>query len=127
MLAADPDCRIFKYSRRIVVSRVSGAKIPGPSGQLVDVVTLDFDATEPWATLTLSDGTTIKIRIVIKAVHRLDGEHDVLGNPVYFISSETLLRVVTAGKGLTGEPTIKPMAMMPTAPSPKDQNLSGYS
>ncbi len=76
------------------------------SNREVEAVTVDFDAkSEPWATYELSDGSVIKLRTTISGVFRLEGEYDQGGNPAYSVSSNTVIRVVSAPKGLRGQPT----------------------
>ena len=84
-------------------------KVTGPSGRLVDLIPVDFEQTaEPWSTVELIDGTILKAKIVFAGVSRLDGEYDAVGNPVYAINQQMIVRVVKAGKGLRGDPTFGP-------------------
>lgn len=86
-------------------------KIISPISQReVEAVEVDFDAkSEPWATYELSDGSTIKLRTIVSGVARLEGEHDGMGNPVYTVNHNTIIRIVNAPKNLKGAPgTIGP-------------------
>jgi hypothetical protein len=85
-------------------------KVVSPVSQReVEAVPVDFEAkAEPWSTISLDDGSTVKIRTVVTAVTRLEGEHDQQGNPVYVVSHNTLIRVVSAPKTLRGPPTVSP-------------------
>lgn len=82
-------------------------KVVSPiSNREVDVATVDFEAkAEPWAAYELSDGTVIKLRTTLTAVARYEGEHDAAGNPLYNVSHNTVVRVVSARKELRGTPT----------------------
>ena len=61
-------------------------KVQAPSGRLAETVQVDFEANaEPWTTYTLSDGSIIKVRVIVKNVMRLEGEFDQGGNPVYMV------------------------------------------
>ncbi len=90
----------------------------GPSGRLVDVMTVDFEANaEPWSTYTLEDGSVVKLRTVIKNVLRLEGEFDHGGNPIYSVQTDVIFRVVKSK--IRGEPTVtqKP-SMIPAGRDP---------
>jgi len=82
-------------------------KIVSPiSHREVEAVNTDFEAkSEPWVTYDLSDGTSLKIRTLVTGILRLEGEHDVGGNPVYTVSTQVVIRVVSAPKDLRGTPT----------------------
>lgn len=56
---------------------------------LVDVE----EATRPWTDFLLEDGTRLRINVVIDAVHRLEGEYDSRGNPMYYVNSRTVSSV----------------------------------
>ena len=87
-------------------------KVVSPiSHREVDAVNIDFEAkSEPWVTYDLSDGTVLKVRTLVTGAMRLEGEHDPAGNPVYTVSTQVVIRVVSAPKDLRGPPT------GPTAP-----------
>ncbi len=82
-------------------------KIVSPvSHREVEAVNTDFEAkSEPWVTYDLSDGTVLKIRTLVTGIMRLEGEHDAGGNPVYTVSTQVVIRVVSAPKELRGPPT----------------------
>ena len=91
-----------------VVSPVSQREVEGSQ--------MDFDSiAEPWASYKLSDGTTLKVRPIVTAVLRLEGEYDAAGNPIYTVSSQTVVQV-NAPKSLRGVPTIPGAPGAPTAP-----------
>ena len=82
-------------------------KVESPlSHRLVEAVPVDFTMdAEPWSSITLADGSKLKYRPAPSAIIRLEGEYDPIGNPVYIVYSQNQMRVVSAGKGLRGEPT----------------------
>jgi hypothetical protein len=80
-----------------VVSPVSQREVEGTQ--------VDFESVaEPWASYKLSDGSTLKVRTILTAVLRLEGEYDAAGNPIYTVSSQTIVQV-NAPKTLRGVPT----------------------
>ena len=87
--------------------RSAMAKVVSPiSHREVEAVNIDFEAkAEPWVTVELSDGTTLKIRTLVTGVMRMEGEHDGVGNPLYNVSTQIVIRVVNAPKELRGAPT----------------------
>ncbi len=91
-------------------------KIVSPVTQRqVDAEQVDFEAkAEPWATYELADGTVLKIRAILSAVMRIEGEYDQSGNPIYVVSSQNVVQA-NAPKKLRGTPTMG--AMPPTKPS----------
>src|SRR5881628_4240987 len=82
-------------------------KVVSPiSHREVESLNLDFEAkSEPWVTYDLSDGTVLKIRTLVTGVMRMEGEHDPVGNPLYNVSTQIVIRVVNAPKELRGSPT----------------------
>ncbi len=90
-----------------VVSPVSQREVEGTQ--------VDFDSVaEPWASYKLSDGSTLKVRTIVTAVLRLEGEYDAAGNPIYTVSSQTVVQV-NAPKNLRGNPSIPGAPGAPTA------------
>jgi hypothetical protein len=88
------------------LSRAMVKLISPISNREVEAVSVDFDAkAERWSTYELSDGSTIKLRTTPVSITRFEGEHDQAGNPMYTISSNTIIRVVSAPKELRGPPT----------------------
>jgi hypothetical protein len=83
-------------------------KVVSPiSHREVEAANIDFEAkSEPWVTYDLSDGTVLKIRTLVTGVMRLEGEHDPAGNPLYNVSTQVVIRVVSSPKELRGSPTI---------------------
>ena len=70
-----------------------------PDGTLADAYEVDFDIeSEPWTTVKLSDGTTLKIRIGINKIFRLDRYDPINGEPAYFVQSGPIIRTQVPGK-----------------------------
>src|SRR2546426_10544890 len=91
-------------------------KIVSPVTQRqVEAEQIDFESkAEPWSTYELSDGTTLKVRVILTGVLRIEGEYDQSGNPIYVVSSQTVIQA-NAPKKIRGTPTGG--AMPPTRPS----------
>lgn len=75
-----------------------------PVEALAGSVDLDFEEVEEsWNTYTLSDGTTIKVKLVLRGVKRLKRfEPD--GRPVYIINSINVVRSVNVPPELKAKP-----------------------
>ena len=73
-------------------------------------VDLDFDEVEEnWNTYTLSDGTTLKVKLVLRGVKRLKRcEPD--GTPIYVINSINVVRAVNVPEELKVKPKESEMA-----------------
>ena len=69
-------------------------KVNTPKGPR-DAVELDFKAkAEPWAVFELEDGTTLRVRVNIEKVYRLEGDHHPMtGDPSYLFTSKNDVRV----------------------------------
>ena len=78
------------------------AKLPREA--LKDSVDLDFkEEEENWNTYILSDGTTLKVKLVLRGVKRLHRfEPD--GNPIYVINSINVVRAVNVPPELKAKP-----------------------
>lgn len=50
------------------------------------------EATEPWSTYRLADGTTIRAKLRVHSFFRWNGHYDLEGRPVY--SNQTLVDFV---------------------------------
>ncbi len=60
----------------------------------------DFaEIKETWNTYKLSDGTILKIKLVLRGVKRLK-KYDADGTPVYMVNHTTVLRVLNIDKKL---------------------------
>jgi hypothetical protein len=73
---------------------------------------LDFEEKEEhWNVYKLSDGTTLKVKLVLTGVKRLK-KYNPDGLPIYVISSQNIVRAVNVPKELRAkqkEPTFKPV------------------
>jgi hypothetical protein len=67
---------------------------------------VDFDAVkEDWNSYKLKDGTTLKVKLVLAGVVRLNNKYDPLGNPVYMIKSTNVVRVMDVPEAYKQQPT----------------------
>lgn len=75
-----------------------------PLGTLAGSIDLDFqEVEENWNTYTLSDGTTLKVKLVLRGVKRLKNfEPD--GSPIYVINSINVVRAVNIPQELKAKP-----------------------
>lgn len=91
-----------------------GTKLKSPvSGIEVTADEVDFDATaEPWTTLKLSDGSTLKLKPVITKVIRY-GDYDQHGDPIYQVFASEVVRVMGVRKDLKGKPLMPNMKPAP--------------
>ena len=73
---------------------------------------LDFtEEKEHWNTYNLKDGTTLKVKLVLRGVKRLK-KCDPTGSPIYLINSTNIVRAVNIPKDLKAKPktsTFKPV------------------
>lgn len=73
---------------------------------------LDFtEEHERWNTYKLKDGTTLKVKLVLRGVKRLQ-KCDPAGLPIYLINSTNIVRAVDIPKELKAKPktsTFKPV------------------
>jgi hypothetical protein len=76
-----------------------------PMGALEGSVDLDFkEVEENWNTYTLSDGTTLKVKLVLRGVKRLKNfEPD--GSPIYVINTINVVRAVDIPPELKAKPS----------------------
>jgi len=59
----------------------------------IDAMELDFEiSSEPWTTVTLEDGTVLKLRINVTKVFRLEQYDQMSGEPAYQIASKVDVR-----------------------------------
>ena len=75
-----------------------------PMGALAGSVDLDFkEVEENWNTYNLSDGTTLKVKLVLRGVKRLKNfEPD--GSPIYVINTINVVRAVDIPPELKAKP-----------------------
>ncbi len=68
-------------------------KIPF-QGQQVDATEVDFETRkEDWNEYQLMDGSTIKMKLVMAEIFRVEGRYDNEGNPIYVLKSKNVLIV----------------------------------
>jgi len=72
------------------------AKIDLSEGEEVDFE----NEQEHWNVYKLSDGTTLKVKLVLVNVVRSRDQHDALGNPIYGITSQNIIKVMNAPEKL---------------------------
>lgn len=81
-----------------------------PMEALAGSTDLDFEEVEEnWNTYTLSDGTTIKVKLVLRGVKRLK-RYEPDGTPIYVINSINVVRAVNVPKELKAKPKESEMA-----------------
>lgn len=67
-------------------------------------VDLDFtELEEHWNSYRLSDGTTLKVKLVLRGVKRLK-RHEPDGTPIYVINSINVVRAVDVPEELKAKP-----------------------
>ena len=65
-----------------------------PVGAFAGSVDLDFNEVEEnWNTYNLSDGTTLKVKLVLRGVKRLE-RYEPDGSPIYVINSINVVRAI---------------------------------
>jgi hypothetical protein len=75
-----------------------------PIGALVGSVDLDFqEVEENWNTYNLSDGTTLKVKLVLRGVKRLKN-YEPDGSPIYVINTINVVRAVDIPPELKAKP-----------------------
>ena len=63
-------------------------------GQKIGAETVEFTSTsEPWSSYQLKDGTTVKIKLVVSEVLKLDKTDPVTGFPQYLIKSSNVASI----------------------------------
>lgn len=73
---------------------------------LVEAEDLDFkEETNDWNVFKLSDGTTLKIRLIVREVKRLK-KWKADGTPIYVINSVNVVRTVDIPKELRQKPKV---------------------
>lgn len=71
------------------------ASIELPDGSSPDTESLDFEAVEEsWNEYELEDGTTLKVKLGLNGVYRLEGQFNDMGEPVYVINSNNQVRAL---------------------------------
>ena len=73
--------------------------------QIAEGEPVDFEVVkEDWNEYKLTDGSTLKIKLVLTGVMRLNNQYDPVGNPVYVISSQNAVRVINVPPSLRHRP-----------------------
>lgn len=71
---------------------------------LKDAVEIDFsEEKEFWNEYSLEDGTTLKVKLVLRGVKRLN-RHEPDGTPVYVINSMNVVRAVNVPPEIKAKP-----------------------
>jgi hypothetical protein len=77
-------------------------------GDLSDAVEVDFEEEhEFWNSYRLSDGSTLKVKLVLLGVKRLK-KHLPDGTPIYIVNAQHLVRAVNIPEELKAKPTSRP-------------------
>ena len=79
---------------------------------LIEGIDVDFsEEQESWNIYKLSDGTTMKVKLVLRGVKRLK-RYSRDGNPIYIIQTQNVVRTLDIPKEIKAKPkerTIKPV------------------
>lgn len=66
---------------------------------------VDFkNEREEWNVYKLADGTTLKVKLVLVNVVRSQDAYDPLGNPIYGITSQNIVKAINVPEKLKREP-----------------------
>lgn len=76
------------------------AKIDLSEGEEVDF----GNEKEEWNVYKLADGTTLKVKLVLVNVVRSRDKYDPLGNPIYGITSQNIVKVLNVPEKLKRKP-----------------------
>ncbi len=69
-----------------------------------DTVDVDWASEkEHWNEYKLDDGTTLKVKLILKGVRRAKDQHTPDGNPFYMVSSMNVVRILNVPKELRKE------------------------
>lgn len=72
--------------------------------ELAEAEEVDFDEVkEPWCVYKLHDGTTLKVKFVLRGVKRLR-KWNPDGTPIYVVNSINVVRAVNVPKKLKAKP-----------------------
>ena len=65
-----------------------------PSGEMVQGTFVNVsESVERFTDINLEDGTTLRAKVSVTEVARVDGRWDDDGNPLYFVKSQTVVTV----------------------------------
>ncbi len=80
-----------------------------PRDALKDAVEIDFSAEkEFWNEYKLEDGTTLKVKLVLRGVKRLT-RYEPDGTPVYVINSMNVVRAINVPSEIKAKPKKREM------------------
>ena len=74
-----------------MVEKRTKVQVPGIPGMHDAVEVAVDEATERWTDLKLADGAEIRIKTVVIAVLRIDGQYDQEDNPLYQIKANQIM------------------------------------
>ena len=84
-------------------------KVRAPDGSIVEGTQIDFDeASMPWSTVKLKDGTILKLKIEIMDVIRLDFFNPQNGEPAYHVPTMVVVRATQIPEKLRKLPNEPP-------------------
>ena len=76
-------------------------KFDVPGHGLVDAVEVPVsESTERWSEIKLDDGTILRLKPVVLAAMRLEGQYDPEGNPMYSLKVNQIMTVGSAPEHL---------------------------
>ena len=79
---------------------------------LMEGIDIDFsEENESWNSYKLGDGTTLKVKLVLRGVKRLK-KYSSDGKPIYIIQSQNVVRTLNISEEIKAKPkerTIKPV------------------
>jgi hypothetical protein len=79
--------------------RPTTATLPG--GKVVDAVEVPIEESlERWSELKLEDGSTLRVKMAVISVSRIQGMWDPQGNPFYMVNMSPVMAVVEAPEHL---------------------------
>jgi len=76
------------------------AKIDLSEGEEVDFE----NGKEEWNVYKLADGSTLKVKLVLVNVVRSRNKYDPMGNPIYGITSQNVIKVLNVPEKLKRKP-----------------------
>jgi hypothetical protein len=80
----------------------TNVKVPF-QGAMVDGVEMDFKTIrEEWNEYQISDGSTIRVKLVMTNIVKLKDKHDQTGTPIYSVKSSNVLAVSVPEKSNKG-------------------------